>query len=67
MEQFKLQGYWSAFVMSEHGYPLLVYECSVCHKFTYKGKSIVVPLDECPNCHSQMFEDEDEYEEYEDE
>jgi hypothetical protein len=60
MEQFSLCGHWSSFIMSENGYPTVVYECSVCHKFTYKGKCIVFPFDYCPNCRSQMFDDDEE-------
>lgn len=49
--------YWTSFIMTENGYPTIVYECSHCHKYTYKGKAIVVPLDYCPNCHSEMLDE----------
>lgn len=58
MEQFNIEGYWTSFLVMENGYPLIAYECSVCHKYTYKGKIIAVPLDYCPNCHSEMADDE---------
>lgn len=56
MEQFNIEGYWTSFLVMENGYPLIAYECSVCHKYTYKGKIIAVPLDYCPNCHAKMLD-----------
>lgn len=45
---------WLSITLTDNGHEVVAYECSKCHKFTYKGTYVNAPMDRCPNCKSQM-------------